>query len=84
MNRKESRKILEITGVAAILFFVPLGYFYNRDTITAKCNSMYYKMFSISDKQYERYLKQQNSQVDFESQKQSESDQEADNENPKN
>lgn len=43
-----------------------------------------FRMFSISDKQYERYLKQQNSQVEFESQKQSEFDQEADNENPKN
>ena len=45
---------------------------------------MRFRMFSISDKQYERYLKQQKSQVDFESQNQQEPEQEADNENPKN
>ena len=41
-------------------------------------------MFSISDKQYERYLKQQKSQADFESQKQLESNPEEAKENPKN
>jgi hypothetical protein len=41
MNRKEVRKLAEITGVAAVLFVVPLGYFYYRDEIVTKWNRTY-------------------------------------------
>jgi hypothetical protein len=43
MNRKEVRKLVEITGIATLLFVVPVGYFYNRDQIGAKWNTTYEK-----------------------------------------
>jgi hypothetical protein len=43
MNRKEVRKLVEITGIATLLFVVPVGYFYYRDQIGAKWNTTYEK-----------------------------------------
>lgn len=41
MNRKEARKLVEITCVAGVLFAVPGGYFYYREQIVQKWNSTY-------------------------------------------
>lgn len=43
MNRQEVKKLAEITVMAGILFTVPIGYFYYRDDILRKWNSIYYR-----------------------------------------
>lgn len=47
MNRKEVRKLAEITGIATVLFVVPIGYFYYREEIAAKWNTAYDKLVTF-------------------------------------
>ncbi len=44
------KAFLEVTGVAATLFVVPLAYYYGRDHILNAQNAVYYKIFGVREK----------------------------------
>lgn len=44
---------MEVTAMAAMMFAVPAGYFYGRPMILRTQETVYNKLFSISDEQYQ-------------------------------
>lgn len=51
MSRPQSgtRAFIEVTALAALMFLVPLGYYYGREHILNVQNKVYYKMFGIKE-----------------------------------
>ena len=42
-----TRAFIEVTLFAALLFVVPVGYYYGRDRLIQAQNQMYYRLFGI-------------------------------------
>ena len=53
------RAFIEVTLFAALLFVVPVGYYYVRDRLIQVQNSMYYRLFGIQQEYLEEYKKKQ-------------------------
>ncbi len=46
---------MEVTAFAVMLFAVPYGYYYGRDSILQWQNNLYYKMFGIKQEHLEKF-----------------------------
>ena len=46
-NQNNVRAFLEVTAFAVMLFAVPIGYYYGRDSLLAAQNRIYYRLFGI-------------------------------------
>lgn len=51
------RAFLEVTGLALMLFAVPIGYYYGRDSILQVQNKIYYKFFGIRQEHLDQFKK---------------------------
>ena len=51
------RAFIEVTALAAMLFVVPIGYYYGRDSLIQMQNNIYYKMFGIKREHLENFKK---------------------------
>ena len=51
-NKFNWRPFVEVTTLAVVLFALPAAYSYNRDSVEGAQNTIYNKLFAISDDQY--------------------------------
>lgn len=56
-NQNNVRAFLEVTALAVMLFAVPIGYYYGRDSLLGFQNRVYYKMFGIRQEHLEEFKK---------------------------
>ena len=56
-NQNNVRAFLEVTALAVMLFAVPIGYYYGRDSVLGFQNRVYYKMFGIRQEHLEEFKK---------------------------
>lgn len=48
---------MEVTALAVVLFAVPVGYYYGRESLLGFQNRIYYKMFGIRQEHLEDFKK---------------------------
>lgn len=46
---------MEVTALAVMLFAVPIGYYYGRESVLQWQSNLYYKMFGIKQEHLERF-----------------------------
>jgi hypothetical protein len=56
-NQNNVRAFVEVTALAVMLFAVPVGYYYGRDTLLQWQNAAYYKVFGIRDEHLQQFKK---------------------------
>ena len=56
-NQNNVRAFVEVTALAVLLFVVPVGYYYGRETVLGFQNRVYYKMFGINHQHLDAFKK---------------------------
>lgn len=56
-NQNNVRAFVEVTALAVMLFAVPIGYYYGRESLLGVQNRIYYKMFGIKQEHLEAFKK---------------------------
>ena len=56
-NQNNVKAFMEVTALAVLLFAVPIGYYYGRDSVIQMQNKVYYKMFGIRQDHLETFKK---------------------------
>jgi hypothetical protein len=56
-NQNNIRAFVEVTALAVMLFAVPIGYYYGRESLLGVQNRIYYKMFGIRQEHLEAFKK---------------------------
>ena len=58
-NSNHKRAFIEVTALAAMLFIVPLGYYYGREHVLGFQNRIYYALFGIKQDHLEQFKRKQ-------------------------
>jgi hypothetical protein len=54
-NQNNVRAFVEVTALAVMLFAVPIGYYYGRESLVNFQNRVYYKMFGIRQEHLQEF-----------------------------
>lgn len=54
-NQNNVRAFVEVTALAVMLFAVPIGYYYGRESVLNVQNKIYYKIFGINQEHLENF-----------------------------
>jgi hypothetical protein len=56
-NQNNVKAFFEVTALAVVLFAIPIGYYYGRDSLLQAQNRLYYRLFGIRQEHLESFKK---------------------------